>query len=300
MNSEAQTLAPKSPSKPLTEEVAKKLLEAGVHFGHPVSKRSPRMDEFVFGVAKNGIQIIDLDLAWKHLQKAASLLKKLTSEDKNILFVGTNEKAISTVLEDFAEKHKLNFVTSRWLGGTLTNPVTRNRINYLRELEGMEKSGLLDSVSAKEKSFLSKKLKKLRKNLGGLKNIKGAIHAIVIVDPMSEVNATFEAFKKSDNMNIIVITDTDCKFPPEDFDVVVPCNVSSKSSLSEVMDVLVGAMEEGRQEVSAKRASSMIARKKPIQGGGSSITQGPRRTAPAGTQSSAQPDLAKEVKETKE
>ena len=184
----------------LNQEKAKEFLEAGVHFGQPTSKRSPKMDEFVYGVTQSGMQIIDLNLTWQQLQEAGAIIQKLVSEDKNIVFVGTNKRAVATVLHEFAEKHDLHNITSRWLGGTLTNPVTRNRINYLRELEGMEQSGFLESISAKEKSFLMKKLKKLRKNLGGLKKIKGAMHAMVIIDPVHELNASLEALKKSKNL----------------------------------------------------------------------------------------------------
>ena len=68
----------------LTEEKAKKLLDAGVHFGQPQSKRSPKMNEFVCGVARNGLQIIDLDKLWQQLQIAGQAIKKLAQENKNI------------------------------------------------------------------------------------------------------------------------------------------------------------------------------------------------------------------------
>lgn len=241
----------------LTEDKARQLLEAGVHYGQPTSKRSPKMDEFVFGTSESGMQIIDLNLTWKQLQEAGAIIQKLSSEDKNIVFVGTNERAVSQVLQEYSEKFELHNITSRWLGGTLTNPVTRNRINYLRELEGMEQTGLMDSISAKEKSFLSKKLKKLRKNLGGLKKIKGAMHAMVIIDPVHEVNATLEALKKNRSLTIIAIADTNCNFSPEQFDVIIPCNTSSLRSLSLVMDEVVKYIQAGRQAAGQRHQSSI-------------------------------------------
>ncbi|MDJ0625610.1 MAG: 30S ribosomal protein S2 [Candidatus Caenarcaniphilales bacterium] len=239
----------------LSEDKARNFLESGVHFGQPTSKRSPKMDEFVYGVNKAGMQIIDLNITWKKIQEAGKVIQKLTSEDKNIVFVGTNERAVSSVLEEYSEKFELHHIVNRWLGGTLTNPVTRNRINYLRELEGMEQSGFLDSISAKEKSFLSKKLKKLRKNLGGLKKIKGAMHAMVIVDPVHEINATLEALKKNRNLTIIAIADTNCHFSPELFDVLIPCNTNSLRSLSLVMDELMEFIKNGRQQKAQKQSS---------------------------------------------
>ena len=37
----------------------KEMLEAGVHFGHSIKRRNPRMDDYVYAV-KNGVQIFDL------------------------------------------------------------------------------------------------------------------------------------------------------------------------------------------------------------------------------------------------
>ena len=243
----------------LTEDRARKLLEAGVHYGQPTSKRSPKMDDYIYGTTQSGMQIIDLNLTWQKLQEAGKIIQKLYSDDKNTIFVGTNKRAVSTVLEEFAQKHQVHHITSRWLGGTLTNPVTRNRINYLRELEGMEQSGLFESISAKEKSFLSKKLKKLRRNLGGLKNIKGSMHAIVIIDPVHEINAALEALKKKKNLVLIAIADTNCHFSPDLFDVIIPCNTSSLRSLRLVLDNLVEYIDSGRQAAKTNRGSGVSA-----------------------------------------
>jgi small subunit ribosomal protein S2 len=274
---------PETAIEELTEEQAKHFLEAGVHYGQPTSKRSPKMDEFVYGVTQNGMQIIDLNLTWRKIQEAGQLLQKLLSEDKNVVFVGTNERAVSTVLQEFSEKYDLHNITSRWLGGTLTNPVTRNRINYLRELEGMEQSGFLESISAKEKSFLSKKLKKLKKNLGGLTKIKGAMHCLVLIDPVHEVNATLEALKKSRNLTVVAIADTNCSFSPDLFDVIIPCNTSSLRALRLVMESLVEFMEAGKQSAKINRASN--------------ISQGPsRRNGPVNNLRGAQPRRPVQIK----
>ncbi|MDX1918495.1 MAG: 30S ribosomal protein S2 [Candidatus Caenarcaniphilales bacterium] len=266
----------------LTEDVARQMLEAGVHYGQPTSKRSPRMDEFVYGVSKHGVQIIDLNITWQKIQEAGKLLQKLASEDKNILFVGTNERAVSNVLLEFADNHNINHITSRWLGGTLTNPVTRSRVNYLRELESMETSGLMESISAKEKSFVSKKLKKLRKNLGGLKNIRGAVHAIVILDPVYETNATLEALKKSRNMHVIAIADTNCNFPPENFDVIIPCNICSMRSLREVLNHLVNYIDAGKEQASTRSANISHGPSRRRSAGGPPSSRRPASAAPSG------------------
>jgi small subunit ribosomal protein S2 len=290
MNSVLET-----PVQELTEDKAKQMLEAGVHYGQPTSKRSPKMDEYVYGVNQNGMQIIDLNQTWEKIQEAGALLQRLVGEDKNIVFVGTNARAVSTVLKEYSDKYDLHNITSRWLGGTLTNPVTRNRINYLRELEGMEQSGFLDSISAKEKSFLSKKLKKLRKNLGGLKKIKGAMHAMVIIDPVHEVNATLEALKKNRNLTVVAIADTNCNFSPDSFDVIIPCNTSSLRALRLVMESLIEYIESGKQAAKANRGSNIsfgASRRGPGGQGGPVRTGAPRRPAPIRVSGGQEPEAA--------
>ena len=247
----------------LGEERTKQLLQAGVHYGQPLSRRCPKMDRFVYGVTSGGIQVIDLNITWESLYKAYNLLKKLSREGKNTVFIGTNPRAISSVLSKISEEYALSHVSNRWLGGILTNPELRKRINYLRELEAMLESGLIESIaSSKEKSVLNKKLKKLRRNLGGLKNTK-SIHAIVTIDPAYEINATLEALKKKSNIFTIAVADTNCRFDPGLFDIIVPCNLSSLRSIEEIIKVLAEGVKAGREEEAEKTKSnySPLARK---------------------------------------
>lgn len=247
----------------LSPSQAQVLLEAGVHFGQPLSQRSPSMDKYVFGIARNGMQIIDLDKTWQQLHDVCKLLKQLSSDNKNIVFVGTNKSVVSKVLLEFAEKYNLNYINSRWLGGTLTNPITRSRINHLRELEALETGGLLELMPSKEKSFTLKKLKKLRKSFGGLKTIKGAIHCIVIIDPQHEEIATLEALKcgKSNNTKIVAITDTDCKFDSVNFSNIITANVSSIRSLRVILEEVSKPITEGRKFAAEKTRLQAEARK---------------------------------------
>ena len=68
----------------------KELLEAGVHFGHPVQHWNPKMKPYVFG-ARNGIYIIDLQKTVDQTKQACEFVKKVASEGKKVLFVGTKK-----------------------------------------------------------------------------------------------------------------------------------------------------------------------------------------------------------------
>jgi len=70
-----------------TESEVKRLLEAGVHFGHRTDKWNPKMKEFIFG-PRNGIYIIDLSRTAEQVRKAADFLREAAAKGGHILFVG--------------------------------------------------------------------------------------------------------------------------------------------------------------------------------------------------------------------
>ena len=90
------------------------LLEAGVHFGHRITKWNPRMAPFIFG-ERNGIHIIDLIQTAQYLNETTNFLKNFkkplaneslapaSNRRKEILFVGTKKQA-SSLIEFAANK----------------------------------------------------------------------------------------------------------------------------------------------------------------------------------------------------
>lgn len=114
------------------------LLDAGVHFGHRVTKWNPRMAPFIFG-ERNKIHIIDLVQTLHYLQETTIFLKnwKVKPVEPTILFVGTKKQA-SASIERVAKKISgSHYVNHRWLGGLLTNWSTMkiciDRLNSLDE-----------------------------------------------------------------------------------------------------------------------------------------------------------------------
>ena len=104
----------------------KELLEAGVHFGHQTRRWNPKMKPFIFD-ARNGIHIIDLSKSLAQLEAACEFLSKTVTKGGKVLFVGTKKQAQQAVKET-AKDCGQYFVTERWLGGTLTNFQTVNRL----------------------------------------------------------------------------------------------------------------------------------------------------------------------------
>lgn len=206
------------------------LLEAGVHFGHRVTKWNPRMAPFIFG-ERNGIHIIDLIQTLSYLEESSKFLQQLrktndrtgqvrdgvavrTSQNtnRNILFVGTKKQASALVelcskrINNHDEtapqdaKSRLgvtaHFVNHRWLGGLLTNWSTmRICIDQLNKLEKREENGELQNLPKKERSILKKQYEKLDKFFGGIKTMKQRPDLVIIVGQDHEMNAVRECNK---------------------------------------------------------------------------------------------------------
>ncbi|MEW5972115.1 MAG: 30S ribosomal protein S2, partial [Pseudomonadota bacterium] len=121
----------------------KKLIENGVHFGHQIQRRDPRMDPFIWG-KKNGVHLIDVSKTVHQLERAAQFLEAVASEGKQILFVGTKRPA-QGIIEETAKKLNCPFSATRWVGGTLSNyPQVRKSVTKLLHYE--------DVVSKSDKS----------------------------------------------------------------------------------------------------------------------------------------------------
>ena len=78
----------------MAKQLARELINAGVHFGHGVSRWNPKMEQFIF--AKRGkIHIIDVKKTLKGLLIAKKLLVEVVDSGKDVVFVGTKRQAIS-------------------------------------------------------------------------------------------------------------------------------------------------------------------------------------------------------------
>ena len=77
----------------------KKLLDAGVHFGHLTRKRHPNMVPYIF-MEKNGTHILDLNQTANKLDECLKALSKIAKTGRRILFVATKKQA-----KDILVKH---------------------------------------------------------------------------------------------------------------------------------------------------------------------------------------------------
>lgn len=220
----------------------KQLLEAGVHFGHRTRRWNPKMAPYIY-TERKGIYIIDLQKTQQLLEEAYYFVREKASEGATILFVGTKKQA-QGVIKSEAERCGAFYVNNRWLGGLLTNFKTiRSRIDKLIELEEKERNGEFDKLPKKEQSRIRRILEKLRKNLGGLRDMRRLPDIVYIVDPRKEKIAVAEANKMG--IPIVAIVDTNCD--PDPIDYVIPGNDDAIRSIKLITSVIADAYLEGRE-----------------------------------------------------
>lgn len=219
----------------------KKLLEAGVHFGHQTRRWNPKMSKFIYG-ARNGIYIIDLTKTVERVNASYKALKAIVEQGGKVLFVGTKPQAQQIVVDEAVRSGSF-YITNRWLGGTLTNFRTiLARIKKLKDLEAQETDGTFDKLPKKEVAVLKKELEKLRKNLEGVKEMRRLPQAVVVCDPTLEHNAVSEARK----LNIPVFGIVDTSDDPDLIDFPIASNNDAQSALKLLVGSLADAVVEAK------------------------------------------------------
>jgi small subunit ribosomal protein S2 len=220
------------------------LIDAGVHYGHQTSRWNPKMKPYIHG-RRHNIHIINLQETIRGLLQATHFLRKLAATGAEILFLGT-KKQIRAVVEAEAKRCGMPAVTERWIGGTLTNfSVVRERLARLEEIEGMEGDGSIERYKKKDQSTLRREMRKIRRNLEGVRELHGLPGAIVVVDPRREEICIREAARM--NVPVVCILDTDCD--PGQADILIPANDDAMSSVQLLLSRLSEAIIEGRQAV---------------------------------------------------
>ena len=225
----------------MNKELARQLIEAGVHFGHGTSRWNPKMKPYIFG--KRGmIHIINVKETLKGLLIGKKLLTTVVSSGKDVVFVGTKRQAKKAVVS-VAKETGMHYVDNRWLGGSLTNFRTiRSRVQRMEELEKMEADGSIESESKKRASQYRRELAKIKVNLDGMRGLNRMPGAIVIVDVKKEKNALAEAKKLG--IPTIGIIDTDSN--PDMVDVAIPANDDSTKAIELILKELAASVAEGK------------------------------------------------------
>ena len=218
----------------------KQLLDSGVHFGHQPRRWTPKLQRFIF-TERNGIYIIDLQQTLGYIDNAYEFVKQTVAHGGSILFVGTKRQAQEVVAEQ-ATRVGMPYVNQRWLGGMLTNFQTvHKRLQRLKELEDLEQTGALVSLSKKEQLVLSREKAKLERSLGGIRDMQKVPSAIWIVDTKKEHIAVGEARK----LNIPVVAILDTNSNPDGITYPVPGNDDAARAIQLYCDLVADSVLDG-------------------------------------------------------
>jgi small subunit ribosomal protein S2 len=155
-------------------------------------------------------------------------------------------------------------VTTRWLGGMLTNWRTiRQRINELDRLERMRDRGDFERITKKEALILSRQIERLEILLGGIRKMVALPDLLFVVDVRREATAIHEANLLS--IPVVAMVDTNCD--PRDVDYVIPSNDDAiraiKLLVSKIADAVVEGKAMRKEEPEEEMAQAMGAKVSP-------------------------------------
>jgi small subunit ribosomal protein S2 len=135
------------------------------------------------------------------------------------------------------------FVNHRWIGGTLSNhsQVKKSVTRLVYHEDVIEKSAKVPHYTKKELNVFQKIVDRLEKNVGGIRNLRWPLGAVIIVDVKEEA----AALKEAAAMGIPVVALVDTNSDPSLVDYVIPGNDDAARSIGLVMDYLVQAVQAG-------------------------------------------------------
>ena len=219
----------------------KDLLECGVHFGHQTRRWNPKMKKFIFGARKN-IYIIDLQKTLRYFKYTYNVVRDAAAEGQTVLFVGTKKQAREAIKEQ-AERCGMPYVSTRWLGGMLTNyPTMKKSIRKLEIIEQMEETGQINLLTKKEALMLKRTKEKLSSYLEGFRHMKKLPDMMFVIDSVKEHIAVKEARRLG--MKVVAPLDTNCD--PDMVDYPIPGNDDAIRSIELFCKEMAEAIIEGK------------------------------------------------------
>lgn len=218
-----------------------KFLEAGCHFGHQIKKWHPKMAEYIY-CEKDGVHIFDLVKTASQLQVAYNYAYNLGKNNKTLIFVGTKRQA-RDVVKDAAVDCGAMYITSRWLGGFLTNwNQVFKSIKKMNDIQAGLKSGKYKGYTKFERTKLEKQATRAGRFFEGIKGIKSKPDAIFIIDPFKEKIVVHEAMKEGVELMALVDSNGD----PSNIGIPIPANDDVHGSVELITNEIAKAYKAGK------------------------------------------------------
>lgn len=236
----------------MSQFTMKQLLEAGVHFGHQTRRWHPKMAPYLFG-QRNGIHIIDLQKTLKMANEGYQFVRELAAAGGRVLFVGTKKQARDAIREEASRAGQF-FVNHRWLGGTLTNFATvQQSVRTMKDLQRQKEEGVFELLTKKEAMQLERKLAKLERSLGGIKDMLKLPDCLFVIDIRREDLAVTEAKKLG--IPVVAVVDSNCN--PTGIDYVIPGNDDAIRAIRLFCSKIADALIEGAETWNLEHAEEV-------------------------------------------
>ncbi len=221
-------------------EGSREMMDAGVFYGRKKSKTNPKMRPFVLA-NRGGIEIINLQKTEEMMDAAAAFIKERSRNNGLVLLVGT-QPAANAGISALAAQFNMPYVTTRWVGGTLTNfHIINKRVEHFKKLRTDLASGALEKYTKKERLDMEKEMKRLEELMGGLENLTKEPDVVVVIDPILHHTAINEANTKK--IPVVALANVDAD--PDKIAYPVPGNDKAKKSIEWFIERVGRAYEEG-------------------------------------------------------
>ena len=221
----------------------KKMLEAGVHFGHRSRFWHPKMEPYIYGT-RNGVHIINLEKTLPQFNDVLNFASKTAAQGGSILFVGT-KRAASNIIKEEAIRCGMPYVNHRWLGGMMTNYKTiKASIKRLKDLEFLAEENFAQ-FTKKEALVMTREMEKLERSLGGIKDLGSIPDVVFVIDIGHEKNAVREAR----TLRLPIIGVVDSNHNPEGIDYVIAGNDDSIRAIGYYARKIADAVLEAKASI---------------------------------------------------
>ncbi len=222
------------------------LMEGGAHFGHLSRRWHPKNEPYILKKVR-GLHILDPRKTQENLKKATDFLNKVSRGGGVVLFVGLKRQS-QDLVEEYAQGIDAPYMAGRWVGGLLTNfsEVIKN-VSKLKELEKGLAEGEFDYYTKKERLDIKRKIEKLDRDFGGVRNLENIPDALVV----SSVRKGGTAVNEAETLGIPVVGFVDSDTEPR-VDYPIPANDESIKALSVLFPPLFEAVRAGEEEQDIK------------------------------------------------
>ena len=130
------------------------------------------------------------------LEKACTFIENLVAHGDDILLVGTKRQA-QELIREAATATGMPYVTTRWMGGTLTNFETiKKSLAKYKKYQAMDASGELGKFSSKEESAIRREMARMTRNFDGIIGLTALPRAMFVIDTGYEEIAVAEAKRR--------------------------------------------------------------------------------------------------------